>query len=155
MARGRHGRLGGAILAMALAWGAGATAGVADFAWMTGTWSMERDGVTTVETWLPAMAGTMAGVTQTNVPGRAAEVAFATISEEPQGMTFSARAKTKAPVLFVLKPGTGDEAVFENPGQDFPQRIVYRRCEADMCARLEGVVRREPRALEWRYRRAP
>lgn len=143
-----------AILAMALLWGTGASAaGIGDFAWMTGVWTMERDGVSTRETWLPALAGTMAGVTQTNLPGRAAEVAFATISEEPAGMTFSARAKTKAPVLFVLKPGTGEEAVFENPQQDFPQRVVYRRCGADMCARLEGVVRREPRVLEWRYRR--
>jgi hypothetical protein len=145
----------GAIIgAMSLAWATGASAaGVGDFAWMTGVWAMEKDGVTTWETWLPAVAGTMAGVTQTNVPGRAAEVAFATISEEPAGMTFSARAKTKAPTLFVLRPGAGDEAVFENPKQAFPQRIVYRRCDADMCARLEGVVRGEPRALEWRYRR--
>lgn len=139
--------------AASLCWAANASAEVADFAWMTGTWTMERDGVTTVETWLPAVAGTMAGVTQTNLRGRAAEVAFATISEEPAGMTFSARSKLKTPVLFVLKPGGGEEAVFENLAQDFPQRVIYRRCDEDMCARLEGMVRREPRSVEWRYRR--
>lgn len=145
----------GAIFGVSLLWATGASAaGVGDFAWMTGVWTMEKDGVTTWETWLPAVAGTMAGVTQTNVPGRAAEVAFATISEEPAGMTFSARAKTKAPTLFVLKSAAGGEATFENVQQTFPQRIVYRRCEADMCARLEGMVRGEPRSLEWRYRRA-
>lgn len=142
-----------AIVTLGLTWATGASAGVSDFAWMTGTWTMERDGATTVETWLPAVAGTMAGVTQTNVPHRAAEVAFATISEEPEGMTFSARSKLKFPMPFVLKPGGGEEAVFENLSQDFPQRVVYRRCGEDMCARLEGVVRREPRSVEWRYRR--
>lgn len=130
-------------------------AGVGDFAWMTGTWTMEKDGVTTIETWLPAVAGTMAGVTQTNRRGSAAEVAFATISEEPAGMTFSARSKTWAPTLFVRRSEGGEAAVFENPNEAFPQRIIYRRCEADMCARLEGKVRGKPRSLEWRYRRAP
>lgn len=143
----------GAAAAAALCWATDAAAGVEDFAWMTGTWTMEKDGVTTVETWLPAVAGTMAGVTQTNLPGRAAEVSFATISEEPAGMTFSTRSKLKTPVLFVLKPGGGEEAEFENLSQDFPQRVVYRRCDEDMCARLEGMVRREQRSVEWRYRR--
>jgi hypothetical protein len=128
-------------------------AGLESLAWMAGAWTMEKDGVTTRETWLSPMGGTMAGVTQTNRPGRAADVEFATISNEPAGVTFTARVKGQPPTPFVLKPSADGEAVFENLKHDFPQRVIYRRCESDMCARIEGVVRSQPRALEWRYRR--
>lgn len=128
-------------------------AGLSSLAWMAGAWRMEKGEVITRETWLAPLGGTMAGVTQTNRPGRAAEVEFVTISVEPAGVTFVARVKNQAPTPFTLKPGPADEAVFENLQHDFPQRVIYRRCEADLCARIEGTVRGEARSLEWRYRR--
>ena len=133
--------------------GDAAAAELPDLAWMAGSWRLEKDGVVTRETWLAPLGGTMAGVTQTNRPGRAAEVEFATISVEPVGVTFTARLKNQAPTPFVLKPGRGDHVVFENPRHDFPQRVIYRRCGADLCARIEGVVNGDLKAMEWRYHR--
>jgi hypothetical protein len=124
-----------------------------DLVWMAGTWRLEKDGVVTRETWLSPLGGTMAGVTQTNRPGRPAHVEFATISAEPSGVTFTARPKGQAPTAFVLKPSDDGQVVFENPKHDFPQRVIYRRCGADLCARIEGTVRGESWTKDWRYRR--
>jgi len=56
---------------------------------------------------------------------------------------------------FVLRSGKPGEAVFENPDHDFPQRVIYRRCDADLCARIEGTVGGQVRGMDWRYRRLP
>lgn len=144
----------GVILALGvLAAGEAAAAELPDLSWMAGGWQLEKDGVVTRETWLAPLGGTMAGVTQTDRPGRPVEVEFATISLEPTGVTFTARVKNQAPTAFVLQPGADGEAVFENLRHDFPQRVIYRRCGPDLCARIEGTVRGELRAVEWRYRR--
>jgi hypothetical protein len=141
--------------------GAGALAAspadVDRLSWMTGAWRMEHDGLITRETWLPPLGGVMAGVTQTNRARRPVDVEFATISAEPDGLVFLARVKNRPPVPFRLKGGGESEAVFENPAHDYPQRIIYRRCGEDLCARIEGLVRGELKSTEWRYRpdRAP
>lgn len=133
--------------------GDAAAAELPDLSWMAGSWRLDRDGVVTRETWLSPLGGTMAGVTQTNRPGKPVEVEFATISAEPEGVTFTARPKGQTPTPFVLRPGKGDHVVFENPKHDFPQRVIYRRCGADLCARVEGEMIGGPKVLEWRYRR--
>lgn len=124
-----------------------------DLSWMAGSWRLERDGVVTRETWLAPLGGTMAGVTQTNRPGRPVEVEFATISVEPAGVTFTARPRGQAATPFILQPGGSDHVVFENSKHDYPQRVIYHRCGADLCARIEGDVQGRPKAIEWRYRR--
>ena len=77
------------------------------------------------------------------------------ITAGPQGAAFTARLDGQPPTVFTLRPGPAGEAVFENLEHDFPQRVIYRRCGADLCARIEGVVKGEARSADWRYRRAP
>ncbi|HET6972080.1 MAG TPA: DUF6265 family protein [Phenylobacterium sp.] len=124
-------------------------------AWISGSWSAEKDGATVREMWLSPLDGAMAGVTLTTRPGQPARAEFAKITAEPGGVTYTAVVGRQAPTPFVLRPGSqGDEAIFENLDHDFPQRIVYRRCGRDLCARIEGVVKGRPEHEEWRYRRA-
>jgi hypothetical protein len=54
----------------------------------------------------------------------------------------------------VLKPGPAGEATFENLAHDFPQRIIYRKCGDDLCARIEGMMDGRLEAMAWRYSRA-
>jgi hypothetical protein len=135
--------------AMALALLADAAADVAKLSWMAGTWVEEKNGATVRETWLAPKDGVMAGVGQTNRPGKAPYVEFTKISAEPAGATFSAMIPGRAPTTFVLIPGAEGEAIFENKSNSFPQRIIYRRCGRDLCARIEGKAQFN----EWRYRR--
>jgi len=141
-----------AILA-AMALLADGAADVAKLEWLAGTWMQEKDGVTVRETWLAPKDGVMAGVGQTNRSGRKPFVEYVKISAEPAGATFTAMLPGQAPTPFVLLPGPDGEAVFENKAHDFPQRVIYRRCGEDLCARVEGIQRGRPASEEWRYRR--
>jgi len=142
-----------AILAAAVVL-ADAAAEVAKLDWMAGSWMQEKDGVTVREIWLAPKDGVMGGVGQTNQPGRKPFVEYVKISAEPAGATFTALVPGQPPTPFVLLAGKDGEAVFENKAHDFPQRVIYRRCGADLCARIEGTVQGQARSEEWRYRRA-
>lgn len=131
------------------------TATVAGLAWMAGSWSQETPGGTVRETWLPPLDGAMAGVTQTHRTGRPPVTELTTITTGPAGVTFTAYVAGQPPTPFVLQPGKPGEALFENPEHDFPQRVIYRRCDADLCARIEGTVDGKVLAMDWRYRRLP
>lgn len=123
--------------------------------WLAGSW-IERRGETVVrEIWLGPMGGTMAGVNQANRPGRKPQVEYMRITVEPAGVTFTATAPGQPPTAFVLKPGAPGEATFENLAHDFPQRVIYRRCGEDLCARIEGQVAGRPHGQDWRFTRTP
>ena len=132
---------------------AAAAVAATDFSWMVGTWSETKDGTTTREMWMPPLDGAMSGVTQTNAGGKLVSIEVASITAEPAGVTFTARPQGEAPTAFVLKPGKAGEAVFENPAHDFPQRVIYRRCGPDLCARIEGAMDGKAQAMDWRYKR--
>jgi len=123
-----------------------------DFAWMVGTWSETKDGTTTREMWMPPLDGAMSGITQTNAGGKLVSIEVASITSEPAGVTFTARPQGQPATAFVLKPGKTGEAVFENLAHDFPQRVIYRRCGPDLCARIEGMMDGKAQAMDWRYK---
>ena len=141
------------ILAM-LAAATVAAADVAKLDWLAGTWVQEKPGAFVREMWLPPRDGAMAGVTLTTRPGKAPIVEFAKITVEPEGITFTAIVGKQPPTPFIMLPGKDGEAVFENKTHDFPQRVFYRRCGADLCAGIEGVMNGKAKREEWRYRRA-
>lgn len=142
----------GAIAAMAMLADAAAS-DVASLSWMAGSWVHEKDGVIVRETWLPPLGGAMAGAGQTNRPGRRPFIEHVKITAEPAGVTFTAVLPGQAPTAFILLPGPPGEAVFENKAHDYPQRVIYRRCGADLCAAVEGVVKGKLQREEWRYTR--
>lgn len=146
-------RLVFAALLLATPAAARAPASVADLAWMAGSWAEEGEGVTVRETWLPPLDGAMAGVTQTHRAGKRASTEFSTITAESGGPTFTAYVAGQSPTSFVLTPGEPGVAVFENLAHDFPQRVIYRRCDEDLCARIEGMMDGRLEGINWRYRR--
>lgn len=148
-------RIALAVIALAAATSAAATPAddVAKLAWMAGSWIEEKGGVVTRETWLPPLGGAMAGAGQTNRGARPARVEHMKITAEPAGATYTALVPGQPPTPFVLVPGKDGEAVFENNAHDFPQRVIYRRCGEELCARIEGVLRGQQTSEEWSYRR--
>jgi hypothetical protein len=140
------------ILAMLVAAAVAADVGKLD--WLAGTWVQKKPGVLVREMWLPPRDGAMAGVTLTTRPGKPPIAEYAKITVEPEGVTFTAVVGRQPPTPFVMLPGKDGEAVFENKAHDFPQRVFYRRCGADLCAGIEGVANGKPEREEWRYVRA-
>ena len=121
--------------------------------WLAGSWIHRAENLTVREVWLAPADGAMSGLAQTNRAGKRPTTEFMTITAEPAGATFTARVGTQPPTPFVLKPGPPGEATFENLAHDFPQRVIYRRCGQDLCARIEGLVDGRLQAEDWRYHR--
>ncbi len=121
--------------------------------WLAGSWIQKGENLTVRETWLAPLDGAMSGASQTNRAGRKPSTEFMTITAEPAGATFTARVGTQPPTPFVLKSRGDDGATFENLAHDFPQRVIYRRCGQDLCARIEGTVSGKPQSQGWRYTR--
>jgi hypothetical protein len=122
---------------------------------MAGDWLQQGVNGAVRETWLPARGGVMAGVGQTYRTGKPTVTEFMMLSERDGGLVFTAVLTGQAPTDFKLIPDAKGRAVFENPEHDFPQRVIYWPCEADLCARIEGMVNGKLKSVEWRYRRQP
>jgi hypothetical protein len=126
---------------------------VVELDWMTGVWVSEANGAMTQEAWTHPNFGAMSGVGQTTGLAREPRFEFMTITTVNSRPVFIAHIKGQAPTPFGLKHGPAGEAVFENREHDFPQRIIYRKCDEDLCARIEGTVDGKAKAVDWRYRR--
>ena len=148
-------RLAFVLLLCAAPAAAGEPPTVADLAWMSGSWMQEAAGKTVRETWNAPYQGAMGGVGQTHRPGKPVSTEFMTITAQSAGVTYTAYTGGQPPTPFVLKPGKPGEAVFENLAHDFPQRVIYRKCDQDLCARIEGTIEGQLRGMDWRYRRVP
>lgn len=126
-------------------------ADVAALAWLAGQWRETRGEVTTTETWSRDESGALSGVGETVRAGRPPRVERMSITAGPAGATFTALIPGQPPTPFVRLPGPAGDAVFENRAHDFPQRVIYRRCGADLCARIEGTIAGAPKSQDWRY----
>lgn len=125
-----------------------------DLSWMAGSWSQVSGDKTVGETWSAPVDGAMGGVGLTSRPGKPPRFEFMTITTEAAGPTYTAYVDGQAATPFVLKPGPAGEAVFENLAHDFPQRVIYRKCGEDLCARIEGMMDGKLQGMDWRYSRA-
>lgn len=125
-----------------------------DLDWMAGYWLSCDDGIETSETWSSRRGAVMLGTSITLGRDRQAWEQIR-IEAGPDGVHFHAMPNGQPPAAFRLVRSDGAEALFENPGHDFPQRIIYRRVGDRLTGRIEGVANGRERAIEWHYRRAP
>lgn len=56
---------------------------------------------------------------------------------------------------FPLVRLSGQEAVFENPQHDFPQRVIYRRDGDRLTGRIEGRIGGEAKEIDFPMERRP
>ena len=99
---------------------------IAKLAWLAGNWRMEKSGRVIDQQWLAPVAGVMRGLARTIVKGRVVEHAFVQFREGPGGDLFfvsqpSGQKETTSRIL----SRTEAAVVFDNPAQDFPQKISF------------------------------
>jgi len=122
-----------------------------DLAWLEGGWSSEQGGVLTVESWGPRDGERLPGrglvlrdgeilfFEALEIVGRGDALTYVPF---PGGRT--------SPAAFRLTHRDAKRVVFEDPTHDFPQRLDYRRLDADT---LEIHVSGSGRSLVLRHRR--
>ncbi|MFT4626837.1 MAG: hypothetical protein ACI8PZ_005517 [Myxococcota bacterium] len=123
-------------------------ASTAELAWLAGCWRSTEAGVTTEECWIPPEGGMLLGTNRTLRDGRAVGFEFLRISEEDSHVIYWAAPGGRHPATpFVLTSKSKSEAVFSNPGHDFPQRLHYARDGST----LTVVVQAGDKKLEFRW----
>jgi hypothetical protein len=125
---------------------------VAALEWLAGSWGEERAGGWTEELWMKPRGGIMLGVNRSGTAGRTSGFEYMRIAVDPAGrIGFWASPSGGAAVPFRLVSSGPREAVFENPGNDYPTRIAYRRTGATLTATISGPDGAKP--MSWTFRR--
>lgn len=125
-----------------------------DLSWLPGYWLSCDNGKEVSETWSDMRAGIMFGTTVT-FHGGEVSWEYSRIGPGRGGYSYFAQVGNQPVTEFALVRNSKGEAVFENRGHDFPQRVIYRRTGNMLLGRIEGVVNGKARAEEWHYRAAP
>lgn len=105
-------------------------------AWIVGTWERTDGDQTTLEHWLPHAGTTFMGVSHTYSEKRTHFFEFMRIATHGGRIAYIVQPGGDPPVLFRAVKVTAEEAVFENPEHDHPQRIRYVRTERGLTATI-------------------
>lgn len=131
-----------------------AAAPAPDLSWLAGYWLDCSRGREASETWSDPRAGLMVGHTVTLRNGRSG-FEFARITRLQDGtLAYVAQPAGAAPTPFRLIESGPQRAIFANPANDFPHRILYQRAGDVLTARIEGANDDETRSVEWNFNKA-
>lgn len=128
---------------------------LASLAWMSGSWTLTRGESVSEEHWTAADGGLMLGMNRALRAGRVVMFEFLRITERNDSLFYVAMPRGRGETVFPLVERAARRVVFENPGHDFPQRIVYwQERDGELRARVEGTMNGKPAGEEWVWRRA-
>jgi hypothetical protein len=122
---------------------------LADMAFMVGHWVGDAGSIEMEEFWIVPKGGIMLGLHRDSAPGKKAFFEYLRIEERDGALVYVASPRGVGATAFVLVAVDDRGAVFENLDHDFPQRIIYRRDEDFLTARVEGDVDGEMQSSEW------
>ena len=134
---------------------AAALAAQPDLDWMAGYWLACDSGIEVAELWTTRRGGVMLGgsITFGSQAFGWEQVRIET-TEDVATMQYVARPRgATGDTAFRLARSGDREAVFENAGHDYPQRISYRREGETLIARTEDMA--GGNGQDFRYRAAP
>jgi len=101
--------------------------------------------------------GTMLGMNRTVAAGKTVAWEFMRIVQDENGtVSFIALPSGQKETAFRLTKSGDREATFENPGHDFPQRVIYRlRGDGSLLGRIEGTKNGKDRAVDFPLQKTP
>jgi hypothetical protein len=128
------------------------------FGWLHGCWDGKVNQRDFREEWLPLRGDMMIGVSQTVSQGKTQDFEYLRLELRPEGIFYVAVPSGKKATSFRLAGRTrdGDSEIFtfDNPVDEFPQRIIYRRAsEGWLYAHVEGKLNGAPRSVIYPMRR--
>ena len=108
--------------------------------WLTGCWQHRVGQTVTDEQWMAPAGQAMIGMSRTVGNGRLRAWEALRIVTDSGRAVYIAQPQGGAATRFIATTISDTLAVFENPAHDFPQRIAYRRVNADsVMARISAT----------------
>ncbi len=131
------------------------SASVQHLAWLAGCWASVGGEAGSGEQWTVPAGGTMLGVSRTVQNSKTVAYECLQIRETKAGeIEYIAKPSGQTETTFLMVRLSEREAVFENPGHDFPQRITYRlKADGNLEVRIEGEVKGEVRTVDFPMKR--
>jgi hypothetical protein len=123
--------------------------------WLSGSWSMERQGTVIEEQWTAPRGGMMLGVSRTVKlsPEKTLAFEFLRIEQRGDSLVYVAQPGGHPPTEFKLESASENQFVFTNLQHDFPKRIRYtRNSDGSLTARIEDETGKN--VVEFPYRAA-
>jgi hypothetical protein len=133
--------------------GGGTRANLSDLAWMAGSWSSTENGKVSEEYWTAPAGDLMLGIHR-DVDGERAAFEFLRIELSEAGTAMLASPQGRPATPFALVETSKERAVFANPEHDFPEKILYWREGASLCAAIEGPMQGETVRESWCWKPA-
>jgi hypothetical protein len=139
------------IFLLALIAAVPAHADLAELSWLTGCWAMDGEEDGSVEQWTAPAGGSMLALNRTVRNGKTVAFEFIRVIVKDDGeIVLIASPSGQETAHFSLVSKNDHEVSFENEHHDFPQRIIYRRIDANvLLGRIEGVVNGEVRVVDF------
>ena len=125
-----------------------------DLSWLAGYWLDCSGGREASETWSDPRAGLIVGHSVTVRNGRSGFESARIAPLTDGGLAYFAQPEGAPATPFRLVDSGPQRAVFANPDNDFPHRIIYDRAGEVLTARIEGADNDENRSVQWRFNRA-
>ncbi len=127
--------------------------------WLAGHWRSENGARVSEEIWSEPEGGLMLGMSRTIRDGKARGFEFLRIEigavsgtagdGAGEGAALFAQPGGRPAVRFTLTSSAPNEATFENPDHDYPQRIVYSREGDHLTATISRIDGSDQRAFGW------
>ncbi|MEZ5162634.1 MAG: DUF6265 family protein [Fimbriimonadaceae bacterium] len=129
---------------------------ISDVAWISGAWVGSRGtegSIAFEERWGPATGGAMLAISKTVNRGKMTAFEYLRIIERDGGLIYVAQPNGSPPTEFVLTELTPNRAVFDNPRNAYPKRIVYELSEGKLTATIGFLKGGTPRKFEFSRRK--
>ena len=124
--------------------------------WMTGAWASSEGEVWTDEFWTPPRGDLMIGAGRSGQGSKLMSFEHMRIEREADGtLVFWALPGGKNPTRFVAVHADGDDVIFENAANDYPQRVRYWREGKEMKARISLIDGSKPMDFSWKMMGSP
>lgn len=128
---------------------------IENLAWISGCWERNGGNRQTVEQWMKPAGGTMLGMSRTVASGRTVEYEHLLLHQIGDTIYYVATPSRQQRASFKLVHSSSQEAVFENPEHDFPQRIIYRlQADGSLVARIEGKSKGVERGIDFPFKKS-
>ena len=109
--------------------------------WMAGSWQTAPGGRVQVEEyWTHPAGGSIMGMSRTVAGDKTVEFEYLRVEQRGDVIYYVASPEGRCPATdFKLTHISEQEAIFENPGHDFPKRIIYRKnSDGSLTASVDG-----------------